>query len=241
MVLGLIIGAVLALCGARRAGAVVAALAVLELAALSWQPVAHALVAPLERQAREAGSAAPACCYTAIVVLGGGIQQAAPPLMPSDDLLEGADRIRYGAQLFRQGIASRIVVSGGNVRSDVSVASGTEAEAMQRFLVELGVPEEAIIKEDRSRNTGENLAFTRKIIGDGSVAIVTSAFHMPRALQLAEREGLKAFAFPTDFRTPIEILSPWQKWLPSIEALNTSHYALWEYLGLLDHRHFKIP
>jgi uncharacterized SAM-binding protein YcdF (DUF218 family) len=242
MAVGLLIAATLAVCGARRMAALVGVAAVLQLIVLSYAPVADALIEPLQRQAREAAKAAPACCYGAIVVLGGGIQPATPPLMPFDDLLDGADRMRFGAQLFRQGRSPRIVVSGGDVRPDMPAGSETEADAMERFLIELGVPKEAIFKESRSRNTGENLAFTRQMVGDRPVALVTSAYHMPRALQLAKREGLNVSAFPTDFRTPTSALAPWQKWMPSIEALTTAKYALWEYLGLsLDQRRFSAP
>jgi uncharacterized SAM-binding protein YcdF (DUF218 family) len=239
MVAGLLIAVVLALFGARRTAALVGSLAVLQLIALSSAPVADALIEPLQRQAREAAEAAPACCYNAIVVLGGGINQAAPPLMPFDDLTDAADRMRYAAQLFRQGLAPRIVVSGGDAQPDVAAGAETEADAMARFLIDLGVPKDAIVKESRSRNTGENMAFIRQMVGDRPVALVTSAFHMPRALQLAKRQGLNVFAFPTDFRTPLDTLVPWQRWLPSVESLTMAHYALWEYLGLIfDWRRF---
>jgi uncharacterized SAM-binding protein YcdF (DUF218 family) len=154
---------VLVFFGARRTAAVVAALSVLHLVALSCALVADAMIEPLQRQAREAAKVASACCYDAIVVLGGGIQLAAPPLMRSDR------RCRPHAiwsPALPAGLAPRIVVSGGDSRPDVPTGSVTEADAMERFLIDLGVPKEAIIKESRSRNTGENMAFTRQMVGD---------------------------------------------------------------------------
>jgi uncharacterized SAM-binding protein YcdF (DUF218 family) len=240
MVLGLLLAVVFMVLGARRLAGVVAVVAVLELAVLSLPTVADALVEPLEKQARDAHKLAPACCYSAIVVLGGGITQASPPSMPVADLNDAADRIRYAAQLFHSNVAPRIVVSGGEVRSHPPPGAETEADAMQALLVEFGVPQTAIVKEGKSRSTGENMAELRRIVGDSAVALVTSAYHMPRALRLAAQLNLKASAFPTDYRVPAPARPLWQNVLPSIEALNTANYALWEYLALVfDRRDFK--
>jgi uncharacterized SAM-binding protein YcdF (DUF218 family) len=232
MVLGLIVGGLLTLAGARRLGRTVALGAVLEAAILSLPPVADALVTPLERQASDAAKLAPACCYSAIVLLGGGISPAAPPLMPTSDLNDAADRILFAARLFHKGLAPRIIVSGADARPDPEAGRETDASATRQVLLELGVPSHAIVLEGASRNTGENIAFVRAMVGSEPVALVTSAFHMPRALKLAQQAGLEAFAFPTDYKIPAALRPAWQNWLPGIEAQTTTSLALWEYMGL---------
>ena len=79
---GLIAAAVLILFRMPRLGRLVGALAIAQLIAFSLYPVAEALMQPLEDEARAEAAKAPACCYDAIVVLGGSIGPAVPPLRP---------------------------------------------------------------------------------------------------------------------------------------------------------------
>ena len=111
---GLIAGAVLILFRWPRLGRLVAALAIAQLIVFSLYPVSNALMLPLEDKARAEAAAAPACCYEAIVVLGGGIGPAVPPLRPDPDLFDSSDRVWHAARLFHRGLAPRIVVSGGS-------------------------------------------------------------------------------------------------------------------------------
>ena len=115
-------GAVLALVGLRRLGVALALLSAFETLILSLSPVARELVAPLEWYARVEASHAAPCCYSAIVILGGGW----------NDL-----RIRHGARLYQKGVAPRIIVSGGDLAS-TPASAWPEAESMKHLLVLLG-------------------------------------------------------------------------------------------------------
>ena len=84
----------------------------------------------------------------------------------------------------------------------------TEAEAMRRFLNDLGVPDRAIVSEDRSLNTIQNIERVREMVKNKRVTLVTSAFHMRRAMRIAQRAGLDAAPFPTDFHAPAAA-RPW--------------------------------
>ena len=70
----------------------------------------------------------------------------------------------------------------------------TEAEAMRTYLVANGVPEDQVLMDDTSFNTRQNLANAKKLLPDGTknVLIVTSDYHLPRALALASDTGLEA-------------------------------------------------
>lgn len=238
MVAGLLLAGLLALLGRRKLARAVAVLAMLETAVLSLPPIADTLIAPLERQARAAAQKAAPCCYEAIVVLGGGISPAIPPWLPDPDLAAGADRLWHAARLFRRGVAPKIIVSGGDSLARYGgVPSQSETVAMARFLEDLGVPPSAIVSETQSMNTRDNIRLVRAMVQDKPVALVTSGYHMPRALQLAARAGLNVAAFPTDWTAPWQARAYWDNWMPTGSAQELSSRAIWEYLALfLDHR-----
>ena len=144
------------------------------------------------------------------------------------DLGDGADRVWYAAQLFHRGVARRIIVTGGSLLP-VTGPAVTEAEAMRRFLIDLGVPSEAITSEGEALNTWQNIYNVRQIVGDGRVALVTSGYHMPRALQIAKMGGLNVGAFPTDWRLPAQFRPSWENWIPSIAGM------AWTSIGLREH------
>ncbi|MCA0303863.1 MAG: YdcF family protein [Proteobacteria bacterium] len=230
---GVVLGLVLAAFGWRRLGFWVAALVVAQTVLLSLPPVAAALNAPLEAQARRDTATSATCCYDAIVVLGGGVSPAAPPEVPDPDLTDAADRVWYAARLYHQGVAPRIIVSGGTLLDRPSDPAATEAEGMRRFLVDLGVPSSAIVSEGDSRNTRENVRNVRRLVGDARVALVTSAVHMPRALQLAREAGLNVTGLATDWTAPPQARPVWDTWMPTGGAMGSSAAALHEYMALL--------
>lgn len=215
----------------RRLATTLLTLAVAETAILSFPPVSDALMAHLENKARAAAASSPRCCFEAIVVLGGGIVPAMPPARTFPDLNDSADRMWLAARLFHQGVAPRIIVSGGGFMAREDGAM-TEAAAMRLFLIDLGVPSDAIIPEDRSINTIENMRYVRQMVGEGRVALVTSAYHMPRSLLIARREKLAVAAFPTDFRALRATRPFWENWIPSADSLSIACLAVRELLAI---------
>ncbi|MNC24481.1 vancomycin high temperature exclusion protein [compost metagenome] len=101
---------------------------------------------------------------------------------PSPGLKE---RLDYGLGLYRDGKFTRFIVSGGLDQADYKY---TEAEGMKNYLVEQGVPEAAIILENKSTSTYENLQFSQKLMqshGLNTAVIITHNFHGQRALEIA--------------------------------------------------------
>ena len=171
----------------------------------------------------------------AVVVLGGGID-AEPPGWPYPDLRAAADRVWHAARIYHAGKAPRVIVSGG--AQPWLGERGPEAGAMRRLLVDLGVPDEALRFEARSRSTRENAVHTAELLarlGLTRVLLVTSALHMPRALASFRAVGVDAVPAPADFEVmpePAHLL----RWLPDAGALYDSTRALKEYLGLWVYR-----
>jgi uncharacterized SAM-binding protein YcdF (DUF218 family) len=97
-------------------------------------------------------------------------------------------RTGHAATLYHAGIATCLVPCGGLGRHPP-----TEAAAMTALLVDAGVPPEAILPEDRSTTTAENIRFALPILraaGTTSIIIVTDWYHAPRARLIARRLGL---------------------------------------------------
>lgn len=206
------------------------------LAAVGWlwlwaTPLASdALRGALENQAgpRTVEAVAPA---PVLVVLGGGVQGASPPQRPHPNLGAAADRVWHAARLYHAGKAPKVLLSGGVL----GAGDGSEAEAMQTLLLDLGVPASALLLEGGSHNTGTNAALSARLLAAqnvDTVMLVTSALHMPRARQAFERAGLTVIPAPTDFEViprPFSAL----RLLPDTEALDGSARAFKEIVGRL--------
>jgi len=87
------------------------------------------------------------------VMLGGGIEPARRGRSALPDLRNAADRVWHAARLYHAGKAPLLVLSGG---SDTGTYATSEAMAMQQLLLQMGVPEAAMLLEEASRNTQQN-------------------------------------------------------------------------------------
>ena len=79
------------------------------------------------------------------------------------------DIARRAAELYRQGIAPKILFTGGLGRNTVGLLPESEADRFARVAIGCGVPDEAIIREDKSTNTAENIIFTRKLLEERNI------------------------------------------------------------------------
>jgi len=79
------------------------------------------------------------------------------------------DIARRAAELYHQGIAPKILFTGGLGRNTVGLLPESEADRFARVAIECGVPDCDIIREDKSTNTAENIHFTRRLLEDLNV------------------------------------------------------------------------
>jgi uncharacterized SAM-binding protein YcdF (DUF218 family) len=216
---------------------IVLALALLLVGGNGW--IANQLTRSLEWQNLPAANLPTA---EAIVVLGGATRPQIYP-RPAVDVMEEGDRMIYGAQLYRQGKAPIVILSGGRTL-DLQGVSSSEAEDMAALMVNLGVPKSAILKDATSLNTHENAVNVKKILqerGIQRILLVTSALHMPRSLRIFQKQGIEAIAAPTDFLVSKEELDLSDDTLgvyllnavPDAKNLNQLTRSLKEYVGLL--------
>jgi len=176
------------------------------------------------------------------VVLGGGTLSAEPPRQMVE--VNGAgDRVLYAAWLYQQGKVRRILLSGGLL--DWEIRQSTPAQDMAGLLQMMGVPPDALWLQTESRNTYQDAVYSARILqseGVERILLVTSAWHMPRAMKLFQAQGLQVIPLPTDF-TVTE--AGWQQLMqgdlraqilalvPSAENLAQTSRILKEYLGIL--------
>ena len=224
-------GLALALAWRRRfrSSMAIAALAFVWLWACSMPMLSHWLGDSVEQQYPQVPIAALAKA-PAIVVLGGAVS---PPQLGRTeiDLHSGADRVWYAARLFHAGKASLLVLSGGN---DPEYQAFSEARAMSAFLADLGVPAQAMVLEEQSRNTRQNAANSAALLkarGIDRILLVTSALHMPRAVALFTAQGLQVVPAPTDFEASQPPQPGLLAWLPDAGALDASGWAMKEIVG----------
>jgi len=178
----------------------------------------------------------------AILILAGGIHSRVPP-RPTVEVDQAGDRVLYGAYLYRQGAAPRIICTGGVATGAVSMSTG--AADMAEFLEMLGVPREAVITEDRSANTRQharNLDSLLRKEGFRRILLVTSAMHMPRSLGVFRRQcpGIEFIPAPTDFRVtrgiPVPLYRRLIELIPTPGNMETFTDAMHEYVGMAYYR-----
>jgi uncharacterized SAM-binding protein YcdF (DUF218 family) len=166
-----------------------------------------------------------------IILLGGGVYDGVPDLSgsgsPSEDM---AERVITAVRLQKR-LAVPVVVSGGKVFREKEA----EAPVVRRFLIDLGVPAAKIITEELSRDTMENGRYTAAIcarLGFKKPVLVTSAYHMRRAVLSFRRNGLEVIPFPSDFKSTPGGKYGLQDYMPGIRALRNASLAMKEYAGI---------
>ena len=174
----------------------------------------------------------------AIVLLGGGMGSNTN-VYPYAELWNGADRVWHAARLYKAGKAPLIAPTGRG-----------EQESTVPLLRDLGVPESAIVVENKARNTEENARFVEKILEPRNtqntrkrVLLVTSAWHMRRSVLMYRKyaPSLEIIPAAADYEATVNTSHPFcfkDIW-PDTNALFANSYIFKEYLGYWGYRLFR--
>ena len=133
----------------------------------------------------------------AIIMLGAAAYDAKP-----SPVFE--ERIRHGIDLYRRGLAPKLIFTGGY--GGVG-ARFSESQVARRYALRQGVPDKAILIESLSRNTHDNLRQASLLMQQHQlhdVIVVSDPLHMARALRISKELGIRAVGSPTPtsrFRT----------------------------------------
>ena len=219
--------------GWKRSAGAALGFAVLVLALSTWTNLGAVLLQPLEE--RYARPALPDQ-IAGIVVLGGGFEGAINLARGGYELNSGGDRMVETAILARRFPDARIVVTGG---SGALVLEGEgDADTAPRLLEALGVAPDRLTLENKSRDTFENAQFTKELVRpevDQTWLLVTSAFHMPRAIDLFRKAGFQVQPWPVDYRTTGKERLGFATDNP-VDSMRTMTVAIREWVGLAAYR-----
>lgn len=178
----------------------------------------------------------PALQYSCGIVPGGF---ASPDENANGYFNSSADRFIQAVKLYKIGEIKHLLISGGNGKTDDK--SFREAAWIKRELLTFGVPDSIIFIEDKSNNTKENAVNSKFILDSASLQppylLITSAFHIPRAVLTFRKAGVAVDPFPCNYtagmgKSTLSDLIPW----PS-NLLNWNVY-LKEAVGVVYVRNF---
>jgi uncharacterized SAM-binding protein YcdF (DUF218 family) len=227
-----IAGAALALTTWRRLarGLLWGAIAALLICGLS--PLGDVLIQPLEQRFPGVDLDRPGAPITGIIVLGGAEDNRAADIPQLGGLNEAAERYTEAVALARRLPAARLAFSGGS--GALLTTEPAEAETAGRLFAALGIAKERITLESKSRDTCENALFSARLLDprpEQRWLLVTSAWHMPRAMGCFRRARFAVEAWPVDYRAPRRLsLAQWNRSIS--EGLRRVDIVAREYVGL---------
>lgn len=174
---------------------------------------------------------------TGIVLLGGSLVGSISAARDQISLNEAAERLTATAELALTYPDARIILSGGD--AGIVLESFPESPLAAEFLVSLGVERSRIEIEDKSVDTYENAVYSKEMADPEQGErwlVVTSAYHMPRAVGVFRQVGFDIEPYPTDFRTrgDADMSRPFYQVSEGLRRVDT---ATREWIGLLVYHH----
>lgn len=124
-----------------------------------------------------------------IIILGCGVKFNGQPSMML------ADRLERGIDLYKQGVAPKIIMSGdhGQIEYD-------EVNTMKQFAIDKNIPSEDIFMDHAGFSTYESMYRAKEIFKAQSIVIVSQEYHLYRAIYIAEKLGIEAYGVNADYR-----------------------------------------
>lgn len=142
---------------------------------------------------------------------------------------EAVDRIFAGIALMEAGKAPTLTLTRGKLPWQKGLPEG---EVLAQYAIAAGIAEQQIELTPNVQNTAEEAYALRQMMpaDQAHIILVTSAFHMPRSVQIFEHYGFQVTPFPADYRQSDRHFTP-QDLIPNAEALENSSWVLREFLG----------
>jgi len=194
--------AVLAFTASRRIGLGLAFTGLAGFLVAGFSPLGNIAVLPLEERFANVQLPASGTDITGIIILGGFEDGWVSAGRGGLGVNEAAERLTEGVRLALRYPDAKVIFTGGVAGLLAAQAGG--AKAVGEYLRDVGVADDRIELEGRSRNTFQNARFTHEMLSPGRddiYLLVTSAYHMPRSMGVFRSAGFNVVAAPVDFRT----------------------------------------
>jgi uncharacterized SAM-binding protein YcdF (DUF218 family) len=232
MIWGTLVGLVLLLTALARYGRCLLLISGGSLAICAITPLCVVLIRPLEDRF-------PARSFDeiqnpkGIIALGGALNASLTRARGPIALGAAGARVTEALALAHYFPKARLVFSGGS--ADLLGNGTPEGDIDEEFISQLGLPMDRVTIERKSRNTFENALFTFELVkpkaGDTWI-LVTSAFHMPRAVASFEKAGFQVAPYPVDYFTYGDLGDYWAYTLAPLKSLPIIDIAVKEWAGL---------
>ncbi len=174
--------------------------------------------------------------YEAAILLTGVAQHKNTGPADRVYLYMGADRVNHTVELYKRGLVKKIIISGGV--SDPDFEGTPEAIKLKQLMRVMAVPDSVIWLDPYSNNTYEN-AVNSKLMMDSlqlkptQCLLVTSAFHMRRALACFKKQDAQMDYFTCDFRGQPRTFKFETLFIPKLEAVFKWQKLLKEWVGMI--------
>lgn len=194
------------------------------LALIGYSPISNYLIQPLENQYKSYINVDKSLKY--VLVLGSGHVTNNDVSKISQLSTTALMRLSEGIRIYKQLDDAKLIVSG---------YAGEDIKTFHAFIsrdvaISLGVPKEDIITQEEAKDTAEEAIYVKKSVQDNKFILVTSAFHMPRAMKIFKDAKLNPIAAPTDYlsKEDGDYLRE-----PRGKEIRKTEIAMHEYIGTL--------
>jgi len=198
----------------------------------SITPSSDIFILPLENQYKIPGEKTIHSIDKLVLLLGGFGNEN----LPTSSALSNSTlkRVIEGVLVyFSKDGEIKIIISGTD---PLGFYPGKEAALTLKLMKDLGIKKEDIILEIESKNTYQSAKNLKKILANDKFLLLTSAYHLPRSMEIFKKQGLKPIAYPSDF----QFQGCWSilDFFPNPKNLKKSNIAFHEYFGILFYRLF---
>lgn len=204
---------------ALKTAKILLSVAIIVLYFFSITPIADFIIAPLEDQYTRI-TAEDADKSDTLVLLTGDIKERAPEILRLYFLKQKNGSLNDNFH---------VIITGTDA---VHPQNTNESRKTRAFLIERGIPEEKIIIEDQSRNTFESAVNVENSVGQAPFYLITSGYHMPRAMFAFKAKGMHPIPAPTDFKVKVDGSTLFD-FMPGSDNIKKVNLAFHEYMGIL--------
>lgn len=146
------------------------------------------------------------------------------------------ERLTESIKLIKNYKSAKIIFSGGSGSDKPDKL--THAYVAEKFFTEMGIEKNRIIYESKSKNTYENILYSKEIAKPKKTErwlLITSAFHMPRAINIANKQSWNFLPYPVDFQTRADVIKFNLSFVNLLSYLSTFNLSSHEWVGLISY------